>query len=491
LQRVDVAASIALGAALAFAVPAVALELTLLPAWEGNYRPGAATEVLVRVVSPTSGELTLRAVDEATTFIVRRRVEPNTAVEVAFAILPTANALTVHARLGVGEPVERSLQLVPLDRPLVPVVADGRDDLAAWLSPGARYIPQPVAAMSLPRTAAGYGPAAAIVLASDTLERLDPEQREALRAHVAGCGRVLLPPDATEAAAALAATSACGERFVSRAEGTAAIAAALGVRATTLPGYEQILPLGAEPPRLFRVVVWFFVGYIVLLAACALPRAVGARATAALLALPVLASLLMAATWSENAPERRVLVWAEQQSGMSAARYRLVYDVHSRGTTALAIEAPAALGLPVTLFEQHAEFGIESDATRIEIEPRLLSRVSVGFGGTVAHAPSLVLERDAQGLLVANRGAAATQRATLVQAGRYYAVPALAAGATWRRAADAPTLPRPELPPTFPPRDADVLLLSPPLASLFADAPPHDSAQVWLALHLPTSGTSP
>ena len=495
-RRADIAAAAALAAActlvaLAATAAAAALELTLVPAWEGNYRPGAATEVLARVVSPTAGELTLRATDEAMTLVARRHVEPSTAVEVAFAILPTASTLTVEARLDFREPVEHSLQLLPLDRPLVPVVADGRDDLAAWLAPGARYAPQPVAAKSLPRTAAGYGPAAAVVLAGDTLDRLDAEQREALRAHVASCGRVLVPAQAERAAAELAVLSACGDRFVSRAESPAALAAALGVRPTTLPSYEQILPLGAEPPRLFGLVVWFFLGYVVLLAACALPRLTGARATAALLALPVLASALMLAAWSENAPERRVLLWAELESGRATARYRLLYDVHSRGTGALALAAPAALGLPVTLFEQRAEVGLSPDTTRLSLTPRLLSRVSFGFGGTLAYTPSLTLERDAEGALVTNRGAGVSPAATLVHAGRYYAVPALAAGATWRRAPDAPALPRPELPPTFPPRDADALLLSLPLASLLPDAPPHDAAQAWLALHLPRNGTPP
>jgi hypothetical protein len=302
---------------------------------------------------------------------------------------------------------------------------------------------------------------------------------------------VLVPPAATRAAAELVQWSACGDRFVSRADDAAALATALGLRPTALPSYEQILPLGAEPPRLFGLVVWFFVGYVVLLAACALPRFTGARATAALLALPVLASALMLAAWSENAPERRVLLWAELDSGMATARYRLLYDVHSRGTRALALAAPATLGLPVTLFEQRAELDLSPDATHLSLTPRLLSRVSFGFGGTLAYTPTLTLERDAEGPLVTNRGAAVSPAATLAHAGRYYAVPALAAGASWRRAPDAPALPRPELPPTFPPRDADALLLSLPLASLLADAPPHDAARAWLAIHLPHSGAAP
>jgi hypothetical protein len=258
-----------------------------------------------------------------------------------------------------------------------------------------------------------------------------------------------------------------------------------------LPTYEQLLPLAAEPPRQFGLVVWFFLAYVALLAACALPRITGPRGIVALLALPVLASFLMLAAWSENAPERRAILWAELESGMATARYRLLYDVHSRGTTALALEVPAALGLPVTLFEQPAELGLGPDATRLSLTPRLLSRVSFGFGGTLTHVPSLTVERDAEGPLVTNRGAAASLPATLVHAGRYYAVPTLAAGASWRRAPDAPELPRPELPPTFPPRDTDALLLSLPLASLLADAPPHDAAHAWLALRLPQDGTPP
>jgi hypothetical protein len=212
---------------------------------------------------------------------------------------------------------------------------------------------------------------------------------------------------------------------------------------------------------------------------------------AALLLLSVIASLLMAVAWLENVPERRILLWAEQQGGTSAARFRLLYDVHSRGTGALALEAPAALGLPSTLFEQRAELGIEPGTTRLEIEPRLLSRVTFGFSGTLAFMPSLVLERDSEGLRVTNRGAAVSEPATLVEAGRFYAVPALPAGASWHRAPNAAPLPRPELPPTFPPRDTDALLLSLPLTRLLAAVPAHDAARAWFAVQLPRSELSP
>jgi hypothetical protein len=278
---------------------------------------------------------------------------------------------------------------------------------------------------------------------------------------------------------------------VSRAGGAEAIAAALAMRPSTLPDYAQLLPLHAEPPRLFGLAVGFFAGYFALLAACALPALAGARGAAALLMLPVLASGLMMVAWAENAPERRVLLWAEQQSGAAAARYRLLYDVHSRGTTALTLMAPAALGLPVTLFDQPAEIGIDSRATRLTLEPRLLGRVTFGFSGAFVWAPSLVLERDAEGLLVANRGAETSAPATLVQAGRFYSVPALAAGATWRRPPDATPVPRPPLPATFPPRNTDALLQAVQLASVLAGAPPHDSARAWLALTLPPHETLP
>jgi hypothetical protein len=493
-RRVDRAARAASAAALACSLtaPSAALELALVPAWEGNYRPGASTEVLARVTSPAGGELVVSAIDATTTLTVRRHIEPNTAVEIALAIQPSANAVSVRARLGYGEPVEQSVQLVPLDRPLLPVVADGRDDLAAWLAPAGRYVTQPVAAQSLPRTAAGYGAIAAIVLAGDTLQRLAPDQRDALRAHVATCGRVLMPSAADATAAELAALSACGDRFVSSAADPATLATALAARLAPLPTYEQLLPLDSEPPQLWSLVVWLFAGYLVLLAALAVPRgAAGARGTALLLAAPVLTALLMLAAWWQNAPERRAILWAEQESGAATARYRLLYGVHSRGTTQLALEVPAGLGLPEPLFEQHAEVDHADGATRLVLEPRLLSRASFGFGGTFAHEARFALERDADGPRVTYRGAGVSAPAVLVRGSRYYAVPALASGESWRPAADAPALPRPGLPAAFPPRGTDALLLEVPLESLLANVPPLDSAHAWLALHFPPDGGAP
>jgi len=476
-----VSAGAAIVALLGLETASAALELTLVPAWEGNYRPGSATEVLVRVVSPIEGDVVVSASDPTTTLTARRHVDTNGTVEVAFAIQPSASALSVRAQLGYGEPVEKTLQLVPLDRPLLPVVADGRSDLAEWLAPLGRYVPQPVAAKALPRTAAGYGPVAALVLAADTLDRLTGDQLEALRAHVASCGRVLLPPQAEQAALELTALSACADRFVTRSADATTLAAALGTRPPPLPSYAQLLPLATEPPHLWRLVVWFFVGYLVLLAGLAWKRGVGW-----LRAAPVLASALMLAAWWQNVPERRVLLWAEQQSGAATARFRLLYDVHSRGTNRIEVEAPAALGLPEPVSEQRTEIELDDGATRLAIEPRLLARYTFGFSGTVAFAPSVVLERGSDGTQVVNRGAGASAPAILVRAGRFYAVPPLEAGETWSPAPDAPHVPRPALPASFAPR-GDALLLEVPVASLGTALPPHDSARAWLALHFAAS----
>ena len=471
------------------AVPAHALELELVPAWEGNYRPGSATEVLVRVTSAVGGTVNVTATEPHLRTVAAALVEPNAPAELAFAIRPGATEITIEARLGYGEPVVKNVQLVPLERPMLAVVVDRGVNVGDWLGAAGRYVPVPVGPRALPRTAAGYAAIAGLVLGPDTLAQLDAAQARALLAHVAGCGRVLLSVDAEHAAHTLAAHSACGARFVTQATSAAEGKSLLGAHARALPADSELLALDSQPPSILRLAVVFLGTYVALLAAltATLLMARDKVGWPLLLATPVLAALLMAAAWSKNPPERRVLLWAEQEHDAEVARFRLLYDVHGRGGGAINMTTAVELRAAENLSERGATLTLAADGTRLALEPRVLSRHTFGFSGAFASVPELAIGRDGDGPFVTYRGTGSSPTAVLAVGGRYFAVPALAPGAAWRPAAESAALPRAAVPAPLA-RQGDALLVALRADRLPLPAPPHDSAVAWLLLRAPTAG---
>jgi hypothetical protein len=478
-QRVVVVAALAL-----VATQAPALELELIPAWEGNYRPGAATEVVVRVSSPVGGILTVSAHEPLIASSAESAIEPNAAVELPFAIRPAATQITIEARLGHGEPVAKTLQLVPLERPMLGVAVDGEVDVGAWLGAAQRYVPVPVGVRALPRTAAGYAAVAGIVLGPQTFAALDPQQQRALLAHAGRCGRVILPDGAEHAARELAAHSACGDRFIERA--SVAADAALGVSASALPADPELRALGTSTPPFWRLAAWFFAGYAAWLVALAVAAGAGRARWPTLLATPVLASLLMAAAWAKNPPERRVVLWAEQEAGAAVARFRLLYDVHGRGGGRIAVPVAPELGPLDNLSEAPVTLAQAGEDRTLLLEPHVLSRHTVAFGGSFASAPELLIGRDTDGVFVRRRDRSSVEGADpptawLALDGRIFAVPPLSAGETWRPTPDQTPLSRSAVPAPLA-RAGDALLQPLTAERLPVRVPPHDVAAAWLLL---------
>jgi hypothetical protein len=463
-----------------------ALELELVPAWEGNYRPGAATEVIVRVSSPVGGTVTVSAREPRIASSVEAAIEPNAVVELPFAIRPGATEITIEARLGHAEPVTKTLELVPLERPMLGVAVDGGVDVGAWLGAAQRYVPVPVGVRALPRTAAGYAAVTGIVLGPQTFAALDPQQQRALLAHAGRCGRIILPNGAERAAHALEARSACGDRFIERASMAADLALAHSPRA--LPADSELRALGTPTPAFWRLAAWFFAAYAAWLVALAVAAGAGRARWPTLLATPVLASLLMAAAWAKNPPERRVVLWAEQEAGAAVARFRLLYDVHGRGGGRIAVPVAPELGPLDNLSEAPVTLARAGGDLTLLLEPHVLSRHTVAFGGSFAFAPELVIGRDSDGVFVRRRDriveGAEPPTAWLALDGRIFAVPPLSAGETWRPAPNATPLPRSAVPAPLA-RAGDALLQPLTAERLPVRVPPYDAAAAWLLLRAP------
>jgi hypothetical protein len=194
----------------------------------------------------------------------------------------------------------------------------------------------------------------------------------------------------------------------------------------------------------------------------------------------------MGAAWLENAPERRVVVWAEQHTGESTARYRALYEVLGQGSSKLELVSSAALGPPAVLSQDSVELVHGGAEWRALLRSKVLSRHELGFAGDFAHAAPFRVGADTIGPFVIYEGQNASAEAIFGHGGRYFRVPSLVNGATWRPDRQAETLPRTGVPRPFVGRSDGTLLIPLELEELALPLPQHESgAQAWLALRPP------
>jgi hypothetical protein len=466
------------------------------PAWEGYYRAGSPTEVMVDVVSPVAGDIEIRWSDttEASTTVHRADAGQHLRAPIPVS---AANATVDLAVRGDGlAPAESVIQLLLLDRPLVGVVADGRLDPAPWLA-ASGVVVLPVGVDALPRTREGYGPVDALLLDDRAWNALDPAQAQALRAYAGNCGWILLadgpPGDDPSAETVLHEIAGCGGAFLRHIDTPSRLGELLATHPDALPPYASLAQAASAPPRSWYTAVAFFVFYglailVVAFGSEAPISASGQRWPLALFAVPVLASLLMGAAWRGNEPERRLIVWAEKPSGAPVARYRALYQVYGQGKNAVELQVPAALGLPERLAAQRFEIRDDGAGRSLRVDAAALSRRAFGFSGAFADRALFELGRDPEGFFVAYHGATRSPPGILAIEGRCFAVPPLAHDERWRPDEDAPVLARDVLPPPLAHHTVTGLLIPLSLEQL-GPMPSWDTGEGWL-LVTPGAGES-
>ena len=139
------------------------------------------------------------------TAVAQTSIEPDESTEIVLPVRPVTGEITVTVALGRGAPVEKVIDLLPLERSLLAVVAEDRAYVNRWLVGAENHVPMPVAANALPQTAAGYEPVSMLVVTGDALRQINSGQQEALRDYLRLCGRVVLAVPAPEAEEALRA----------------------------------------------------------------------------------------------------------------------------------------------------------------------------------------------------------------------------------------------------------------------------------------------
>lgn len=416
------------------------LSIQLGAAWGGVVRSGGATELRVELVSGQAGPVVVELRDHQPPIRITRQLEALRREHVVVPVSPRPfRPLEVEARFGAGPPVRAEFVFKsPGERPLIAIaggVGDGIADASVIFPANA----------ALPQSSAGYRAIDALVVDDATLERLDPTQAQALRDHLAGCGRLILMSAAPRDVGRdpLLGTAGCGHRFLhqiaSAADLPASVQALLLASPTDAPSNATLRELlGAEelPTEAWAPLLAFWLLYA--LAAPVLIRGAGSRTMA--LAIPALATTLGLAAWWASPPSGTWVSWSEADSGDPYARTHALVTLVGRGAAEARLGLPLSLGGPepataAASLELHYPDAAPG-AAAMAMRTQLLSLESARLaGGTVASVPIRVFLMDGRPA-VRNLGPQAARPGLLGWRGERYPVPPLAPGATWQVAGE-------------------------------------------------------
>jgi hypothetical protein len=402
-----------------------ALELEVVPSWQGWSRPGRTTEVELRLAGTGDVSVTIGAGGQRITSTVSIDAGHPARLRVP---VPAASVVTVDAAPATGPAVREQVALSLAEAPLL-----------AWVGAevGARgpvgFQRLPLDSAALPGTVAGYGSIDALVIDAAALAALDDDQWNALLGHVASCGRTVLVGAATEAARLFASATGCSGRAI----GFAADGDAAATRLDEL--LHQSLPEPVDARSLASMAdadlaPWHrVVGTLAACAALLLLGAVFLPALAVQVALAVAAAI--GASWfvQSRPADAQLVIWAEAGPGDRLARYQALQQTSLVQRGDVAVTLPAELATPRACRDlPDATWHWSTSERRFEsltVASRLFGRVPVCFAGhfPVARAAQS-RDLDAVSITVRNSGPSSWPAGTLAWRRLLLPLPAVAPG---------------------------------------------------------------
>lgn len=410
----------------------------VVPAWGGRFAEGRSTEIAVWLSSPAGGEVRILSTG------TKGSLEYSAAVEADrphLATLPASpgpdGRLEVTATLPNGLLLSKEVRFLPQrERFVVEIVWEamrtgiGETDFLR------------LTADALPRSAAGYGPLAALVLHTRVLASLDADQTTALSTYLEACRPLGLAEVSPEVLERVRAIAGCSGRYVTAAppnRDTPISPAALPDSLPTPPRLQELSATSrhTQPDRTALLLL----PYPILLLASAGSRRPGAW----LLLIPAGATLILAWVLPMSVTPARAATWAEMDAGESSYRFVSLLDLAGNGHAQAPLRLPAGTGVLWAADSGPLEQRISDSTGTIELAlpSSMLQHRRYRLEGTRPSAVSVGLEGIGTGVRLTNRGSEATPAGWLSWHGKTSPVPPLPPGSTHMQSLDAPKVEAP------------------------------------------------
>jgi hypothetical protein len=418
------------------------LRIDLVPAWEGVARPGAVTELEIRLNAGRAGDYVLELSGGEAPLRVTASTGPGGAATLWVPYRAAADPFVGVTAYRDGQPVGRAEQRIHH-------VISGSQVVAVSLVDRSRASKMDIALPksvvlnaspnSLPRTPQAYDAIDLLVLDAASLSALDDVRLSALQGYLGGCGKLIVERLPDNGVQRLRSLSGCGGRFIGIFDDAAplTLGALRLLEAPTAPLPRAVELARARNPDLsndiYLPIVVFLCVYLLIMPGTALTT----RKALPLLLVPVLAAALAVFAWRERPPRSELIIWSESGGQNAATRYAALLSVIGAGP------ATATLGFPPGVIPRNIpaddvrQVRTAEDAVAgagVEIHTRLLSRTDLYFQGAYWVSPPVAVSLVEGKPAVRNLTASTLNGVVLSWKARRVKVPALAAGEGWRYA---------------------------------------------------------
>lgn len=408
------------------------LQIDASLAFEGFISGREFSELRVRALSRTGGHLVINTIGASPNVSIDIELMPGEAADawVPLRIGFSDQPLSLSTSLDQAAP--RSIPINFVRRPASRLVLVGTD-----ASERLRTLPETesIGSSSLPHIAEAYLQIGALAVDSPAIAALDSDQLRSLLEYVGACGRILLIDVSTAVADIFRNRAACNGRFLKvlgEQENPVIVFNGLIDQEDWLPPSGRQLESLANDARnvsfSLTPLIIFWAGYLFLLVVLLIRP----RARFAALAFSVTGTLLVVAIWPA-ATSSTFVAWAEMTSNESSARYVGLqrYSAARHGTFVLPGDNFGGHSKSYSGGDFSLAFDTVTDQRHILWNAAPFQQFDHLTRGSFPVDTTLQLQSNAGSANVCNTGGSATAPMYVQWAGSLYALPSIAAGASW------------------------------------------------------------
>ncbi len=415
------------------------IEIEVIRAWNGLYKPNLATEIAVEISSRKSQSIQLKLGD------VSRNITTKVGVPslIRLPVIPKSDGhelLQIFRQAPTESILEQRLVFSDSRKANVAIVSDGlsfadREIFLHHFSQFPNLNPLTVSSESLPQFASAYAVVNAVVIHHEGLTKLTRRQADALSQYIAQCGKTVAVKIRRELNGNLQQLAGCGGQFLQitdlASELETQIAHLIHEQKSPLPSLEDLALVESvannNGPSVLLAV--FCAAYLILIFLASLSNI----SRNFYWAIPILTALVVIMIWHNKQPETTLISWAEMTNQQTTARYSAFMNIRSLGTWHETIKMPveAALQndnfLPFRLVENNGFLAAE-----IELDLSLINNINWFWRSTYRiDAPvSLITEQNRPAVI--NNNEQSTRPGFFYWKNHLYSLPGLKKGQTWQ-----------------------------------------------------------
>jgi hypothetical protein len=415
-----------------------AIQIEILPAWNGHFKSEKSTELKIKLNSQRGGTysvetdklfktVTLEANTPYTTALPFRAA-PRTDTSVIRVYKPDNPELSATQNIRLTASNHRSIAFVS-DNP----GSEEHKPFGQALNFADKTNLLTVNVDSLPRFVSGYEAIDLLVMPYSELKRLHERQIVALSGYLALCGKMIAIAFPKAVYQKLRESAGCGSEFLIAATSANDLASQAGQilngKSAPLPDL-SLLPATQSETKALSPYLLLLIFCFAYLSFVLIVYLIGRRKKTFFI-VPLSTASVAILIWHSQQPEKHLLSWVEIDSERSAAHYKALLKMNGTGkwqeTVALPIEAALSAANP----QQQDRGELLQDTVSSNPSYSLLSSSEWQWHGAMNLNSPLALKVDGNQAMVYNTGEQGTEAGLMRWQGKIYVLPPLTAGQSW------------------------------------------------------------